>query len=494
MSDQSDKPFPTEYAFNGCVYKPHPAADCFPLLTGTRYQDLVDDVRHNGLVMPVIVLGDYVLDGRNRLLAADEVGLSKVLVRELPEDTDAVAFVASLNIHRRHLTATQRSASAARLLKLSHAAFRDNHPDEPDPDKLVSPIANDPVLAASVPAETDSSESGAVESSPRARRPSPVPVASPRPSANGDVGDDGDDGDGDVEPAVPLPGQQVDLTEDNSPVLSARKIAEGFDVSRQSVTNAAHVIDTAPDLERPMSDGTVSLHDALRIQYEPEPVRKQAVEDVREGRASTAARAIRQRYEREPVSDPDSRTDRPSGQTLPVQSPPPGEVTVPTSVLDHVRQLIGDITFDPCSAAWCVDHVGAADWCGADADGLVAEWSGSVWVFPPPELADPFISKTLLELESGRVAAAALLIPMTPWSDATRLAFGSPYFHAVVVPSSPLTCRRPDGSSVCPADPHWIVLLGRVQAPAVDVFGTFAATVLVPQGRSSSDADAVDVD
>ena len=494
MSDQSDKPFPTEYAFNGCVYKPHPAADCFPLLTGTRYQDLVDDVRHNGLVMPVIVLGDYVLDGRNRLLAADEVGLSKVLVRELPEDTDAVAFVASLNIHRRHLTATQRSASAARLLKLSHAAFRDNHPDEPDPDKLVSPIANDPVLAASVPAETDSSESGAVESSPRARRPSPVPVASPRPSANGDVGDDGDDGDGDVEPAVPLPGQQVDLTEDNSPVLSARKIAEGFDVSRQSVTNAAHVIDTAPDLERPMNDGTVSLNDALRIQYEPESVRKQAVEDVREGHASTAARAIRQRYEREPVSDPNSRTERPSGQSLPVQSPPPGEVTVPTSVLDHVRQLIGDITFDPCSAAWCVDHVGAADWCGADADGLVAEWSGSVWVFPPPELADPFISKTLLELESGRVAAAALLIPMTPWSDATRLAFGSPYFHAVVVPSSPLTCRRPDGSSVCPADPHWIVLLGRVQAPAVDVFGTFAATVLVPQGRSSTDADAVDVD
>ena len=143
-------------------------------------------------------------------------------VRELPADTDAVAFVASLNIHRRHLTATQRSASAARLLKLSHAAFRDNHPDEPDPDKLVSPIANDPVLAASGPAEPDSSEAGAAESSPRAQRPSRVPVTSPRPSADADDGNDGDD---DVEPAVPLPGQQVDLTEDNSPVLSARKVA-----------------------------------------------------------------------------------------------------------------------------------------------------------------------------------------------------------------------------------------------------------------------------
>ena len=92
---------------------------------------------------------------------------------------------------------------------------------------------------------------------------------------------------------------------------------------------------------------------------------------VREGRAPTAARAIRQRYEREPVSDPDSPPDRPPVQPLPVQSPPPGEVTVPTAVLDHVRQLIGDLTFDPCSAAWCADHVGAADWCGADVDGLL---------------------------------------------------------------------------------------------------------------------------
>ena len=75
-------------------------------------------------------------------------------------------------------------------------------------------------------------------------------------------------------------------------------------------------------------------------------------------------------------------------------------MTVSPTVLGFVRQLLGEIAFDPCSADWCAEHIGAHDWCGVDTDGLVTEWPGSVWVFPPPELADPFISKTLLELEA----------------------------------------------------------------------------------------------
>lgn len=122
-SEKSPKPFPAEYRINGRVFKPHPAANCFPLLTGTPFSDLIDDIRTNGMVMPVFVLQDYVLDGRNRLLAADQIGLTKIPTRQLPDDTDAVAFVASLNIHRRHLTANQRSAAAAELMDLSKRAF-----------------------------------------------------------------------------------------------------------------------------------------------------------------------------------------------------------------------------------------------------------------------------------------------------------------------------------------------------------------------------------
>ena len=99
----SEKPLPTKYRINGRSYKPHPAADCFPLLAGTPYRDLVDDIRVNGMAVPILILGDYVLDGRSRLLAAEELRLQHVSLTHLPKDTDAIALVASLNIHRRHL-------------------------------------------------------------------------------------------------------------------------------------------------------------------------------------------------------------------------------------------------------------------------------------------------------------------------------------------------------------------------------------------------------
>ena len=275
-----------------------------------------------------------------------------------------------------------------------------------------------------------------------------------------------------------------DLTEDDSPALSGRKVAAAYRANDSYVARARAVLENAPDLGPAMTASLITLNDALRIQFEPEAVRREAVDDVREGQALTAVRAIRQRYGRDPVPDPAAAPDPSADQPAPVRDDPPGEVTVSPAVLGFVRKLIGNIAYDPCSAAWCAEHVGAKDWCGVDADGLAVDWSGPAWVFPPPELADPFISKTLLELEVGHVPSVALLVPMAPWSDAARLAFGSPHFHALVIPTSPITCRRPDGSTVCPDDPLWLLLFGQVLAPAIDVAGSFASTVLVPQARS----------
>ena len=72
-------------------------------------------------------------------------------------------------------------------------------------------------------------------------------------------------------------------------------------MDRQGNARAHRVHQNAPELAQAMTDGIVSLNDATRIQFEPEDVRRQAVDDVREGRAETGARAIRQRYGRDPV-------------------------------------------------------------------------------------------------------------------------------------------------------------------------------------------------
>ena len=210
---------------------------------------------------------------------------------------------------------------------------------------------------------------------------------------------------------------------------------------------------------------------------------RQAVDDVRDGRASTAARAIRQRYNREPVTyvdPPVASADQPP----PIDSPSADELGVSPTIAGYVRAILGTISLDPCSAEWCAERVDAAEWYGADRDGLSQNWQGNVWVFPPPDAADPFLSKVLLEFEAGRIDAAVVLVPMTPWADGTIVAFRSPHFRAVVLPGAPVTCRRPDGSSVCPDQPLWLLLFGDLVAPPADVFGSFASTILVPEVRS----------
>ena len=461
----AERELPREYNFNGRTWKPHPAADCFPLMVGAVFKDLVEDIRANGMSQPVRVLGEYLLDGRNRVLAAIEAGLSTIPVIELPRETDAIALVASLNIHRRHLTNTQRSYAAANLLALSRAAYLDNNPGAVDPDTY--PEDDDFGYGADGGAEGDG---GPGQTDPQAG-------AAP----------------GDAEPPGQLPdgrdAADLLLTNGGGP-LTEREVADAYGVSRGSVNRADHVREQAPDLGPPMRDGVINLTDAVRIQHEPEEVRRQAVQDVRDGVASSATRAIRERYHREPVAAPKGAPPPEVASPEAPAEPPPGELTVSPAVLGYVRTLLGEIAFDPCSAEWCARRVRAAAWCGADQDGLLAEWRGAAWVFPPPDRAEPFLVKTLLELEAGRVSAAVALVPMAPWSDATQRAFGAPSFTGVVVPASPIGCKRPDGSAVRPPEPLWLLLFGEMRALPADVFGTFASTVLVPELTRAKGADA----
>lgn len=78
------------------------------------------------------VIEDMLVDGRNRVRGAQEAGVEdNIPVVVLPPNADAVAVVASLNIHRRHLTPGQRAHAAAGLIRLNKAAYTAKHPDEP---------------------------------------------------------------------------------------------------------------------------------------------------------------------------------------------------------------------------------------------------------------------------------------------------------------------------------------------------------------------------
>jgi len=97
------------------VYDAHELADLFPSMEEPAFQDLVRDIRTNGLVEPITLFKGKVLDGRNRQRACAEAGVEPRYV-EFQGD-DPRAFVISKNINRRHLTDNARTLVWASLME-----------------------------------------------------------------------------------------------------------------------------------------------------------------------------------------------------------------------------------------------------------------------------------------------------------------------------------------------------------------------------------------
>jgi len=98
----------------------HPAASIFPMMTEEEYVELRADIRDNGQREAIWVYEGKILDGRNRERACEELGIP---VKSAIWDGNGspTAFVISLNLHRRHLTATQRAAIGVAGLPLFEA-------------------------------------------------------------------------------------------------------------------------------------------------------------------------------------------------------------------------------------------------------------------------------------------------------------------------------------------------------------------------------------
>lgn len=96
----------------------HEVANLFPLMSAEEFSALKQDIAENGLREAVWLHPDgRIVDGRNRYRACTELGITPTY-RTWEGKGSLVHFVVSLNLHRRHLSSSQRAVVGLDILPM----------------------------------------------------------------------------------------------------------------------------------------------------------------------------------------------------------------------------------------------------------------------------------------------------------------------------------------------------------------------------------------
>lgn len=118
----------------------HPTAEIFPLMSDAELDALAEDIKTHGQQEVICLHQDgSILDGRNRWLACERAGVEP-LTKKWHGIGSTLAFVISENLHRRHLSESQRAMVAARVAGLKKGQRQDRSIDpsttQPEAAKL----------------------------------------------------------------------------------------------------------------------------------------------------------------------------------------------------------------------------------------------------------------------------------------------------------------------------------------------------------------------
>lgn len=124
----------------------HTIAKIFPSMSDSEFQHLKEDIAAHGQREAVWLYEGKILDGRHRARACEE--LDRPLRTVEYDGFDPTSFVVSLNLHRRHLSESQRGMVAAKLSNLEHGGNRKatdqaaNLPLDPVPQSKAAEMLN----------------------------------------------------------------------------------------------------------------------------------------------------------------------------------------------------------------------------------------------------------------------------------------------------------------------------------------------------------------
>jgi hypothetical protein len=127
-------------------YEPHPNSEIFSRfrMEGEELDALATDIKANGLKEAIWLFEDKILDGNNRYRAGLKVSYrfkdTDFRVFDPKVQGDPLKFVVSANLHRRHLTESQRATIAASLVttKLGYNQYNNSNVTNADAAKLLA--------------------------------------------------------------------------------------------------------------------------------------------------------------------------------------------------------------------------------------------------------------------------------------------------------------------------------------------------------------------
>lgn len=101
-------------------YPLHDVIFIMPKMKAKEYEDLKADILKNGLQVPILRYKGKVVDGRHRLQACIELGITPIF-SELPESANdsLIQIVGSLNLQRRNLSDEQKAMTGAKIANSS---------------------------------------------------------------------------------------------------------------------------------------------------------------------------------------------------------------------------------------------------------------------------------------------------------------------------------------------------------------------------------------
>ena len=98
----------------------HPVANIFPLMMDDEFSALVQDIAEQGQLEPILIHDGKIVDGRNRYRACQKLGLDPI-TQTWKQSGSLIKFIVSKNLHRRHLSSSQRAVIALDILPMLEA-------------------------------------------------------------------------------------------------------------------------------------------------------------------------------------------------------------------------------------------------------------------------------------------------------------------------------------------------------------------------------------